>query len=182
MEEVGLHRPGEGDPLLAAAARAAARSRVSLRGRFPDREAYARAFVTLHPGAALVATHAGALAGVMLLRRDGQDPYDLSPVAELCGWWPTLRHRTLEWLTSGRDVHIAAFWVLPALRDRGIGGRMLTALCEGETDDITLLARRGREGFYARHGFRKEKPGRLRLAGQVAGMTAMRRKGRDGEE
>lgn len=168
---IEIIRPKAGDPLLGAAAIAAARSRLSVRARFPA-DRYAQAFGDLRPGAAWVAVDGGVLRGVLLIRDHGRDPYDLAPARRLYGPLRMLRHRMAEAMSSGPALHIAAFWTAPEARGQGIGSALLAALPDG---DITLLARPGREGFYRRHGFQDGGPWRLRLIGRIAGMAPMHR-------
>lgn len=162
-----------GDPMLAAAAIAAARSRLSVRARFPADDRYGRAFADLRPGAAWVAVDGGVLRGVLLIRDHGRDPYDPAPAARLYGPLLMLRHRMAEAISSGPALHVAAFWTAPEARGQGIGSALLAAL--PDTAPITLLARPGREDFYRRHGFREGGPWRLRLIGRIAGMAPMHR-------
>jgi GNAT superfamily N-acetyltransferase len=162
-----------GDPMLAAASVAAARSRLSVRARFPADDRYAQAFGMLRPGAAFVVAEGGVLRGVLLLRDHGRDPYDLAPVLCLYGMLRLLRHRVAEAVSSGPTLHIAAFWTAPDARGQGIGSALLAALPDDAL--ITLLARPGREGFYRRHGFGDGGPWRLRLIGRLAGMAPMYR-------
>jgi GNAT superfamily N-acetyltransferase len=178
--QIQIQRPAPGSALAAAAAQAAARSRLSLRRLFPRDPRFAQAFAALSPGHCFVAAQGGALRGVLLMRIEGRDAFALSGarLVRLYGPMGRLRLalvRVAEALTAGPATHVSAFWVDPAHRGRGIGAALLSALTRETPAEITLLARPGREGFYARHGFAPGGPARLRLIGPLIGMTAMRR-------
>jgi GNAT superfamily N-acetyltransferase len=180
-QSVRILRPRAGDPLLAAAARAAARSRLSVRRLFPEDGRYAQAFGEMRPAACLAAVEGGEVVGVIAARRRGRDAFRLTAAGlarlygPLAGRLRLLAYRAQEALTSGPQTHVSAFWTDPRLRGRGVGGALLSRLIAETEGLITLLARPGREAFYRRHGFAEGGPARLRLIGRLAGFTPMRR-------
>lgn len=171
---IEIRRPTEGDPILAAVALKVARTRLLMRARFPADERYEQAFTELRHDSVWVALQGEEVLGVLLLRNYGRDPFVLNRAKQIYGPFRVLRHQLLEYITSGRSVHVSSFWTAPDLRGKGLGAAMLTAaLPQGAK--ITLHARPGREVFYRRHGFQDGGSWRMRLIGRIAGLAPMHR-------
>lgn len=164
----------EGDPIVAAAALMVARTSLLMRARFPADERYERAFAVLQHEAVWIAVEGEVVRGVLVMRNHGRSPFSLGPARLTYGWFRVWRHQILESITSGRAVHIAAFWTAPELRGQGLGTAMLQAALP-DNARVTLFARPGREAFYSRHGFRNGGSLRMRLIGRISGMSPMHR-------
>ena len=171
---IEIRRPLDGDPILAAVALQVARTRLLMRARFPADERFEQAFTDLRHDSVWVALQGEEVRGVLLLRNQGRDPFVLSRAKRIYGPFLVLRHQLLEYITSGRSVHVASFWTAPVLRGEGLGAAMLKAALPQDAK-VTLHARPGREAFYRRHGFLDGGSWRMRLVGRIAGLSPMYR-------
>lgn len=176
---VRIEYPLADDASRAVVAQKAAMSRNSVRALFWNEEKYFAAFSELKPTRAIAAHCDRRVVGVLLIKKDGDDPFVVSRrrFADIWGRWKgsCLWYVFVVWqfVQDPPGTYCCAVWVHPHWRAEGIGGRLYQRLIDETDDEVYAMARKDAVAFHRRAGFTAHRSLYRRLIGALAGATPM---------
>lgn len=176
---VRIEYPLADDATRAEVAEKAAKTRNSVRALFRNEDKYFAAFSDLKPNRAIAAHNERRVIGVLLFKKDGEEPFTVTRrrFVELWGrwkgsylWWV---FAVSQFVQDPPGAYCCAIWVHPNWRNAGIGGRLYQRLIDEMDGEIYAMARNDAVAFHRRAGFRPHPSLYRRLIGAIAGAAPM---------
>lgn len=171
--------PVEDDADQKAVARAAARTRSSVRLIFRNKEKYFDVFSDLVPEQAVAAFQGTRVVGVLLIKQDRCEPFRLRFDAFVQMWGPIkgaflwYAYKAQQIVLDMPGTYCCAVWVHPALRGNGVGESLYRRIVEASSEPVSAMARTKRVAFHERCGFAPTSGLYYRLLGLIVGAVPM---------